>query len=412
MSLRYLFIDFDSFFASVEQQHQPELRGQPVGIVPSANVETTCCIAASYEAKRHGVRTGTGVREARFLCPGIRFVQADHARYVDYHHRIIATIEPCLHVEKVMSIDECFGRLPPHWQSPEIATAKSNEIKAALTHQIGQYVTASIGIGPNRFLAKLASKMRKPNGCQLIDLEDLPDILYPLQLDDLHGIGKNMLRRLHQHGIREMRQLCHATASQLGRVWGSIYGMQMWKQLRGHDVGEIETTRRTVSHSHILPPKFRTPENALAVLHKQLQKAGRRLRSMGYFTGRLTVSVKFAFQYRWEREARFFPTQDTLTMARHVNRLWASAPLDDQPTQVRVVLSELIPLKAHTPSLFEDDNQSRRVALQRAMDELTLRYGNTAVYYASAYHAHQSGAAPMRIAFTHIPDLQLEQDGP
>ncbi len=257
MALIYLFVDFDSFFASVAQQDRPELRGKPVGVVPSIGVETTCCIAASYEAKAKGVRTGTLVHEARRLIPGMIFVEGDHSRYVEVHHQAMEVIEKCLHIEKRLSIDECFGRLPPHWRNPEIIHAKCAEIKGALAEQIGPYITASIGIGPNRFLAKVASAMRKPNGVMFIDFDDLPDVLYPLKLQALNGIGRSMLRRLHAHRIFEMRQLCEANSTQLKRIWGSIHGVQMYRVLRGEDVGEIETTRQTVSHSHVLAPRLR-----------------------------------------------------------------------------------------------------------------------------------------------------------
>lgn len=411
MSLRYLFMDFDSFFAAVEQQYDPALRGRPVGVVPGAvGVQTTCCIAASYEAKRMGVKTGTGVREARQLCPQIRFVSANHERYVDVHHRSHQAIEPLLHIEKIESIDECYGRLPPHWQVPEVAAARAREIKAALAREIGPLITVSIGLAPNRFLAKMASKMHKPNGLHAIDHADLPQALYSFELSDLTGIGKQMLARLHRNGITTVERLCNASASELGRIWGSIYGLQMWKQLRGEEVAEIETTRQTVSHSHVLAPKMRTPQRALAVIHKQLQKACRRLRAMDYYAGAMTVSVKMDFTWRWEREVRCFPTQDTTTFARHLNRVWEDIPPGDTPTQVRVVLWKLVPAHAHTPSLFEEDNNARRIALQRAMDQLTLRYGNQSVFYAPSFQAQEAKAAPMRISFTHIPDLKLEQD--
>ena len=411
MALVYLFVDFDSFFASVAQQDHPELRGRPVGVVPSLGVETTCCIAASYEAKAKGVKTGTLVHEARHRCPGIAFVEGDHRRYVEVHHQITDVIERCLHVEKVLSIDECYGRLPPHWREPEIVRAKCAEIKAALLAKIGPYITASIGVGPNRFLAKLASKMRKPDGVMFIDFDDLPDVLYPLKLDDLHGIGRNMLRRLHQHRIYDVRQLCGASSSQLERIWGSIGGVQIYRELRGEDIGEIETKRSTISHSHVLAPKFRNPEAALAVIHKQLQKACRRLRAEQYFAGRMTVNVKLGFQWRWEREVKLFPTRDTLTFAAQLNRLWRQLPEGETPVQVRVVLSDLVPQGCHTLSLFESDNQTRRVNLQRAMDDLNQRYGNASVFFGSSFDALKGNAAPMRISFTHIPDLDLESDG-
>ena len=106
MALHYLFIDFDSFFASIEQQYHPELRGRPIGVVPSLGVETTCCIAASYEAKAFGVKTGTGVREARYICPEITFVEAGHSNYVHVHKKIKELVHEIIYIDKVISIDE------------------------------------------------------------------------------------------------------------------------------------------------------------------------------------------------------------------------------------------------------------------------------------------------------------------
>src|SRR6187402_2836954 len=103
MSLSTLFVDLNSYFASVEQQVQPELRGKPVGVVPLM-ADTTCCIAASYEAKAFGISTGTKVAEARRLCPGIHLVEADHKVYVEYHDRLVAAVESCVHVDRVLSI--------------------------------------------------------------------------------------------------------------------------------------------------------------------------------------------------------------------------------------------------------------------------------------------------------------------
>jgi len=108
--LRWLYVDFNSYFASVEQQERPELRGKPVGVVPMLT-DSTCCIAASYEAKAHGVKTGTMVPEARRLCPGMLFVVARHELYVEYHHKIVAAVDTCIPIEQVHSVDEMSCRL-------------------------------------------------------------------------------------------------------------------------------------------------------------------------------------------------------------------------------------------------------------------------------------------------------------
>jgi DNA polymerase-4 len=410
MSLRYLFIDFDSFFASVEQHFQPQLRGKPVGVVPSLGVETTCCIAASYEAKARGVKTGTGVREARYLCPGIQFVQGNHRRYIQTHKEIHRIIHEIIYVDAVLSIDEMYGRLPPHWQPPAIARAKALEIKAALKAQIGPYIGASIGLAPNRFLAKLASKLEKPDGLTLIDFEDLPQKLYRFELEDITGIGRRMQERLRTARITTMEELCDAPRHRLHQIWRSVEGDRMWYALRGIEMPLAETKRQTIGHSHVLPPRLRSVHGAHATLHRMLQKACRRLRAMDYFTDHLHVQVTFGFDLRWQGEAHCFATQDTVTLGRLLNGLWAQHPQDlPEPTKVGITFTHLVHADSHTPSLFPEDNNPRRMQLQHAMDAINKKHGGRSLYYADADEAQRSKeAAPMRIAFTHIPDLELE----
>ncbi|MFT5836905.1 MAG: DNA polymerase-4 [Candidatus Azotimanducaceae bacterium] len=412
MALRYLFIDFDSFFASVEQQLHPELRGKPVGVVPLLGVETTCCIAASYEAKAFGVKTGTGVREARYLCPSIVFVEAGHSDYIQMHERIKAKIHEVIYVDAVLSIDEMYGRLPRHWQPPVVARAKAMEIKAALAEEIGPHIRASIGLAPNRFLAKLASKLEKPDGLTTMDFAELPEKLYRFELGDITGIGRRIEQRLHTARIMDMEALCAASKRKLHRIWGGIEGDRMWYALRGVEVPAVETQRSTIGHSHVLPPRLRTFHGAHATLHRMLQKACLRLRAMDYFAGHLSVGIQFGFELRWGLETHCFPTQDSVALGKLLNHLWAQHPPDvPEPTKVSVTLARLEPLGAHTPSLFAEDNQPRRMELQHAMDAVNKRFGGRTLYYADAMEAQKSSeAAPMRIAFNHIPDLDLERD--
>ncbi|MGJ8652878.1 MAG: DNA polymerase Y family protein [Opitutaceae bacterium] len=412
MSLRYLFIDFDSFFASVEQQFRPELRGKPVGIVPSLGVETTCCIAASYEAKAYGVKTGTGVREARYLCPGITFIQGNHTRYVQTHEKIHKLIHEVIYVDAVLSIDEMYGRLPPRWQAPEIAQSKALEIKASLRQNIGPHIGASIGIAPNRFLAKLASKLEKPDGLVLIDFEDIPEALLRMPLSEVTGIGRRIEQRLRTARVLTMDDLYRSSRRKLHRIWGSIEGDRMWYALRGIELPPVETHRGTVGHSHVMPPRLRTHAGAHSVLHRMLQKACRRLRAMDYFASQLEVQVNFGFDLCWRAQAHCFATQDTLILGERLNQLWTKHPNDaPDPTKVAVTLTQLTHGSSHTPSLFPEENHPRRIALQQVMDNINKRYGGRTLYYAPAMEAQRCPeAAPMRIAFTHIPDLELEDD--
>ncbi len=299
MALRYIFIDFDSYFASCEQQLNPDLRGVPVGVVPMM-AESTCCIAASYEAKAFGVRTGTRVSEARWLCPGIRFVEARHAEYVQLHHKAIAAVESCIPVSAVMSIDEMYARIPPGWQEEKKILQLAAQIRQRIASALGDWIGCSIGIGPNVFLSKLGSGMNKPRGLTIINQEGIPECLYGLKLDDFYGIGRRMLRRLSCRGITTVKQLYEADRRTLKSIWGGVGGERFYAELRGEDLEHGETRRRQVGHSHVLPPQLRNTEDAFAVLHRLTQKAAMRLRKLEHYAASYSVSVRFANGYRWE----------------------------------------------------------------------------------------------------------------
>ena len=328
MALRSLIVDFNSFFSSVEQQEQPALRGRPVMVLP-VMTDSTCCIAASYEAKRFGIKTGTNVGEARQRCPGLVVVEARPEIYVKYHHDLIAAIDSCVPVTQVLSIDEMSCALRGPWRQRETALRLARDIKARIAATVGPCLRSSIGIAPNGFLAKTASDMQKPDGLVLIDEHELPERLFPLQLRDFCGIGASREARLHACGIRTVEQLCRAPKEKLHRAWNGIEGDRMFALLRGEEMERPPSQRCTVGHSHVLEPKCRTLPLAEAVLHRLLQKAAARLRALGYLAGGLSVSVKFLGHQRWGDEMSFLETQDTLDFIRVFGLLWQRLPPSD-----------------------------------------------------------------------------------
>ena len=405
MPLKALLLDFNSYFASVEQQLRPELRGRPVGILPVV-AETTCCIAASYEAKRHGVKTGTLVADARRLCPGIVLVEARPKVYVDMHHRLIDLIDSVIAITEVLSIDEVECELTGSWQREEVAVALAKKAKARIRAEVGECMTSSVGIGPNRFVAKMASNMQKPDGLTVIHADELPQRLYALKLGDVHGIGRAMLARLGEAGIATVEALCAADRETLRRLWGGVGGERLYDALRGLEVPSAPTQRGSLSHSHVLPPALRYDQGAYAVLSKLMQKAARRLRAEGYLARRLSLWVDYRNRNPWGAEARFSATDGTLEFLRIVDALWAERPRKREPIKVGVVLSHLTLPQHDALPLFDDRPAMPR--LDAALDQLHRRFGNDAVYFGGAFRALHD--APMRISFNHIPDLTLEED--
>lgn len=413
--LTAMFVDCDSFFASVEQHLDPSLRGRPVGVAP-VMAETSCCIAASYEAKAHGVKTGTGVREARSLCPGIVIVEAKPAEYIKIHHRVVAAVEDCIHVEAVLSIDEMWAWLPYNLRAPDTVLAIGRKIKETVTREVSPAVKVSVGAGPNRWLAKMASKMRKPDGLFLIEAGELPGVLHALSLRDLHGIARNMEIRLHAAGVHTVADLCAVPKPVLRNVWGGVLGDRLWHLLRGDENPDMESSRKSIGHSHVLPPDSRTPDKAWSIICKLLHKAGERLRAHGLLAGRLVVSLGYLGNGRWEGERSFNETGASLRLMHQLQGIWRERPDPKAKLlQVGVVLTRLVDRRNYTPPLFpeesctvaeRDPEKLRR--LDAAIDQLRARYGRKVVYYGSVQDGRD--AAPMRISFTHIPDILLEGD--
>lgn len=404
MSLRFLFIDFNAYFASVEQQERPELRGKPVVVLP-VMAENTACIAASYEAKKFGIKTGTTAKDARALCPELTVLAARPPLYVQYHRLLIEAVESCVPVHSVRSIDEMACTLSGSQRSKPQAIILAKKIKASIMKQVGDQMRASIGIAPNIFLAKTASDMQKPNGLVVIEPQDLPNILYPLELQDLTGIGRNMVKRLYRNGIYTVEQLCSAEKELLRTVWGGIEGDRMYERLRGIESAIPETHHTTIGHSHMLTPTERNANGATAVMHRMLQKAAMRLRDMKYRARTLNAGIRYFDNKSWNDEITFSDTSDTMTLTQALTVMLERKPaMNEKPLQVSVTLLNLSPQADHTPSLFE--NEDRSSALNAAVDELNLRFGKTALYFGEAHTALES--SPARIAFHHIPDIEIE----
>ena len=396
--LRWLVLDLNSFFASCEQQADPELRDRPV-IVVQTMAETTCAIAASYPAKALGIKTGTLVHEARRLCPHVKLVQANHKLYVDYHHRILRAIDKHIPVEDVMSIDEVACRLDKLQQQPAVARKLAQEIKHEIESQVGACLTSSIGISANKLLAKLASNMQKPNGLVILPVDELPKAILHLKLRDIPGIGPNMAERLQKAGITDIATLWKADASRLRLIWGGIAGEKMHALLHGEDIVSAKHARSSISHQHVLAPEDRTKQKSAAVVRGLLVRAAHRLRDDGFFCRRLAVEVKWVGRDRdvWTGKRTFFETQDTGVLLHVLQEVWDEVP-DLKPLRVGVVLASLALEQAHQPDLFDKPTDARLVA---AVDELNAKFGKGAITYGAVRSGQTS-----KIAFQRVPKVK------
>ncbi len=426
---KWLFLDLNSYFASVEQQENPHLRGRPVIVVP-ADTDYTCAIAVSYEARIYGIKTGTMVQDAKRLCPFLHCVVARHDVYVAYHHRIIEEIIKHTPINDICSIDELSSRLPPSKRNIESAAILAQNIKEGIWHNVGEAIHCSIGFAPNALLAKLACNMRKPNGMTIIQQHDLPNILYGLQLSDITGIGHNMERRLHAANIKTLKDFCSISPKHARKVWRNVEGERLWHLLHGYDFVKPRTNTCMTGHSRVLDGRSRTPASAKNTAKTLTEKAAQRLRVKGFFAQKITLSIRTTLHAKGGRCAHLVATQNSFTFLQYLNLLWEdimgdiSAQHHDygpalKILKVSVVLHDLI-----TPELITDDfwgnhftphhhshnhghltpaRQSDK--LVQAMDHLKEKYKRNVVSI-GAHSVSRSEYMGTKIAFSRVPEQE------
>jgi DNA polymerase-4 len=356
-------------------------------------VDTTCILASSYEAKRCGVKTGTSVAEAKSLCPDIQLLIARPALYVSYHDRIVEAVGTVLPVDKVRSIDEMQFRLIGREREPENAAAIGRELKRAIREKVGDTLSCSVGIAPNAFMAKLGTELQKPDGLVVLEAKDLPGRVLQLELTGFTGINKKTAVRLNAAGIFTAADLYAADPKGLVTAFGSVVGGRWWYLLRGYELELPEQERKSLGHSHVLPPEMRTDQGCREVLLRLMQKASARLRKEGLWAGSMDVFVR-GRKKSWRAPLRLPPSQDTVTFNEHFLRAWEGRDFE-QPYIVGVTFGGLAHAEEVTPSLFDPTRD--RAALNSAVDSLNRRFGKNTIYLAGMEHAKD--AAPERIAF-------------
>jgi len=450
LPLRWLYLDLNSYFASVAQQLDPSLRGRPVAIAP-VDTDATSAIAASYEAKAFGIRTGTLIWQAKAMCRDLIVVPARHEDYVRFHHAIIAEVERHVPITAVCSIDEVACRLCDNENGGVEVRALARRIKAGIAANVGTELRSSIGVAPNRLLAKMAADMEKPDGLTVLDDACRDARLRALQPNDIPGVGRNMERRLAAAGVVTMDRVLSLTPREARAVWGSVWGERLHWLLKGVDLPELATQRRTIGHSQVLGPDTRAPDRARMVARRLCLKAATRLRRMGCRTGFVVLSVKGEGRVgeertgegwagagragdapvligpapawagrmaalpggRWSHGQKLVAAHDNFTLLAVLDALWTRmrGELPDQRyRQVAVTFLELTDAAATQLALFDDGSavtpatEERRLALSIAIDRMNARFGRDAVTVGHDARGATRSSGP-KIAFTRIPEL-------
>ncbi len=383
-----LHLDMDSYFASVEQQANPHLRGKPIVVSGRPDIHSVVA-AASREAKRHGIRSGMTTWEAAKLCPSVVFVPGDPDKYETVTRRFVEILVRYTPMVEVYSIDEVFldvTQEAPRYGGP---LALARRIQEDFRRELGAWITCSVGIAPNKMLAKLAVEKAKPGGIAWIVPEEVPAVLRETPVGAVSGIGPRIAGRLELMGIRTLADLGRYPPARLKHAFGA-YGTVLSLWGRGLDPTPLlpywqEEEVKSVGHSHALPRALRHPDGARSVLLYLCDRTARRLRGKG-LVGRV---VHFALRdaqmrHRGAQRALGVPTDDEDRIFRAALELIeAHGGFPEETTLVGVRVDDLQP-KVETPwPLFPRDRRRERLAA--ACDRIRDRYGEGVLSWGSVY---------------------------
>jgi DNA polymerase-4 len=390
-------IDLNSCFAMVEQQARPQLRHRPLGVT-NRKTKNACVVAASYEAKRLGVKVGMAFSQAKLLAPDLILVETDPPKYHYVYQKLVAIMQSYSPNVTMKSIDEGIINFEGTGNIHKKSLANiGQEIKQRLKDDVGDYMTCNIGIAPNRFLAKTAAGLNKPDGLDVIDHTNLRQTLSKLDLTDLTGIAARNEARLNAAGIYTPLQFLDAGSDILSvRVFKSVCGEDWYQRLRGWEVDDFESAVRTVGRQFVMD-EWQPSEDVLrARLSYLCETTAMKLRYKNLAARGVIVYLLYANGDSWyERRVfkqPFFSNTDVLARA---SLLFNRRPKDDWVRMMSISCYKVEPSNMDQVSLLEEVN--REVWLTEAMDTINSQYGEFTITFATSLPA--KGLVKQKIPF-------------
>lgn len=379
-----LHVDMDAFFASVEQRDRPELRGRPVlvgGTGPRGVVA-----AASYEARKFGCHSAMPSAVAKRLCPHAVFVRGSFETYKRDSARVFGILESFTPLVQPVSIDEAFmdvtgslGLFGP----PEVI---ADQIRERVRGEVG--LTCSVGVAPNKFLAKLGSDLNKPDGMTVITPETVRSTLDPLPVSKLWGVGPSAEKSLHRMGVRTVADL-HALPEEALRSKLGEFGEHLWRLARGIDDRPVHTDReaKSISHEHTFGQDLEDPDSVRAVLADECEQVARRLRRHGRYARTVTVKIRFGdFETVTRSQTMESATDRTDAISAAARALFDTWARSFRPVRLIGAGVSNLTDSSGGDGLFDADRAQKQRAVDRVSDAIADKFGKRAVQRANALH--------------------------
>ena len=374
-----LHVDMDAFFASVEQRDHPELRGKPVLVGGKGSRGVVA--AASYEAREFGCHSALPTAIALRRCPQAIVVRGSYATYREVSKQVFAILGRYTPVVQPLSIDEAFldvtGSKRLHGSGREIAAAVRRDIR----HETE--LTASVGVSGNKFLAKLASDLDKPDGLTVIEEEDIAGRVAGLPIERMWGVGKASVPRYHRVGVQTFGDLQQLTEAAVRTSLGD-HGIHTWRLSRGEDVRPVHTDRvsKSIGCERTFGSNLQSPDDVRVFLRAEVEEVAMRLRTSERRCRTVTIKIRDGQFNTVTRSHSFHDatdrTDDILAAAYELFETWAKR----QFKPIRLIgasCSNFTAREGRQIGLFDVDVDQKRGRLDDATDAIRKRYGSDAV---------------------------------
>ena len=373
-----LHVDMDAFFASVEQRDRPELKGRPVLV--GSDRRRGVVAAASYEARAFGCHSAQPMSIALRRCPHAVVVRPAGGRYAAASKQVFAIFEEIAPKVEPLSIDEAFLDLTGTERLLGPAVEVARTIKRRILAEVG--ITASVGIAPNKFLAKLASDLEKPDGLTIVTPETIDEILLPLPVEKIWGVGPKTAERFHRLGIRTVRDLRGLAREELDQRFGSA-GEHFWRLARGLDTRAVVAhgDAKSISHEQTFEEDRDDPGQVRKILLRQTEAVAHRLREQGLLARTVTLKIRYgAFETITRSTTLDAPTDVTAELwdaAADVFDRWVRSGF--RPVRLIGMAAAHLGRTEGQASLFPDASHERMRSVDQAVDAIRRRFGSGSI---------------------------------
>lgn len=388
-----LHIDYDSFFASVEQQANPLLRNKPIAVTGSSLSRGVAC-AASREAKRFGVKTGMPIYKALEICPNLIPVKGDGTKYTYIQKESLKIFNKYTDHVEAFSIDEAFLDLTDTVRFFGTVENACYKIKNELKEKFGEYVTCSIGVAPNKLLAKLASDINKPNGLFVVNHYNLQKVLTSLSLESFCGIGPRLKNRLNAMGIETVTQLQQTPLHILYHEFGNVSGSFIKNCGEGINYDPVKSSEyirppKSISHQHTLYRNTRNPKTILNNIQRLTEMVAKRMRNNNVVGRTLHLSLRDADR-KWYGFDKKLPryTNSGTEIYQSAQTLFSEIKWCRETRLVGIGITGLIDIAYTTKPLFPQDIKKAQIIT--AIDKINDRFGKYVIIPASTVRADQT----------------------